>query len=175
MQPCKFVFDDSPVFDGFAHGSRWNGWDNVAVTPAVHEQIIAWFKKEYGDEYDEETFNDLMPMDDGLISYGWGYTTKIVSLDCEAAFLHPDQSVDEHTVRLIPMKPEDEMARKKVEFADVLKELAKNDGACLYWQMENEVRAAAALEAGVIREEGELYVHPDAIEIEAEVAYTMTK
>ena len=28
---CKFTFDDA-VWNGFSHGSTWNGFDNVAVT-----------------------------------------------------------------------------------------------------------------------------------------------
>ena len=57
------------------------------------------------------------------------------------------------------------------DFADVLKELAECDGACLYWQTGQ--RFKDALEAGAIRQDGELLVHPDAIMIEEGIAYAM--
>ncbi len=87
MTPCRFTFDDSPVFDGYAHGSTWNGFDNVAVTPAVLAEIVAYFRKAYPDDPDTEQGNlDLLllaefPMENGLISLGWGYVTQIVSDD----------------------------------------------------------------------------------------------
>ena len=56
-------------------------------------------------------------------------------------------------------------------FTDVLKELADCDGACLYWQTGK--RFKDALDAGIIRQSGELLVHPDAIIIEEGMAYTM--
>jgi hypothetical protein len=48
------------------------------------------------------------------------------------------------------------------DFADVLKVLADNDGACLYWQMPDADRAKAAVESGAVKEDGELLVHPQA-------------
>ena len=56
-------------------------------------------------------------------------------------------------------------------FTDVLKELADCEGACLYWQTGK--RFKDALDAGIIRQSGELLVHPDAIMIEEGMAYTM--
>jgi hypothetical protein len=61
------------------------------------------------------------------------------------------------------------------DFADVLKILSDNDGACLYWQMPNAERAKAAVEAGAVKEDGDLLVHPDAIMIEAGMAYTIRR
>ena len=61
----------------------------------------------------------------------------------------------------------------KSDYSDILAILAKNDGACLYWQMPNVKRCREALRAGVIKDDGELLVHPDAIQIEAGMAYTM--
>jgi hypothetical protein len=79
MKPCKFTFDDTPAYDGFAHGSTWNGFDNVAVTKETLEKIIAdgvaqgWLDTETVD-----AFRGIEPMENGLISLGWGYVTKIV-------------------------------------------------------------------------------------------------
>ena len=57
-------------------------------------------------------------------------------------------------------------------FQDVLDELASCDGAILYWQTDAR-RYKAALAAGVIKEDGELLVHPDAICVEEGMAYVM--
>ena len=58
-------------------------------------------------------------------------------------------------------------------YADILAILAKNNGACLYWQMPDVKRGREALRAGVVKDDGDLLVHPDAIQIEAGMAYTM--
>lgn len=80
MKPCKFVFEDSPAFDGFALGSTWNGFDNVSVTPTVRDQIVAYFKKQAekcGHEY-EDDLHEIAIGDDGLVCLGWGSATQIV-------------------------------------------------------------------------------------------------
>lgn len=90
MNPCKFVFDDSPVFDGFSHDSTWNSFDNVAVTASERERIAAWFKESSieGGEVATQEVADLMAIepievtDPPLYSLGWGYATQIV---CERA------------------------------------------------------------------------------------------
>ncbi len=135
LQPCKFTFDDEAIYDGFAHGSTWNGFDNVAVSKATLDRLIA----EAIDPESKEQFTEIEPMADGLYSLGWGFATQI---------LHDD-------------------------FADVLKVLADNDGACLYWQMPDVARAELALAACAILSDGDLLVHPDATVIEAGMAYTM--
>jgi hypothetical protein len=73
MKPCKFTFDDERVFDGFAHGSTWNGFDNVAVTKETLDQIIAASSPE-----DAEAFREIEPMECGLYSLGWCFATQIV-------------------------------------------------------------------------------------------------
>ncbi len=82
MKPCRFTFDDSREFEGFAHGSTWNGFDNVAVTPETRDKIVAWFAQAYPGEETDELNRDMLaisPMENGLISLGWGYATQIVS------------------------------------------------------------------------------------------------
>lgn len=77
MTPCTFTFDESPSFQGFAHGSTWNGFDNVAVTRETHATVLAWLES---DGCDAETLADMHAieaMENGLISYGWGYATQI--------------------------------------------------------------------------------------------------
>lgn len=59
-------------------------------------------------------------------------------------------------------------------FHDVLDKLATNDGAILYWQT-NKRRFEEAYNAGAILWIGELFVHPDAIEIEKGMLYVMPK
>jgi hypothetical protein len=85
MTPCKFVFIDSPPFDGFAQGTTWNGFDNVAVTPEVLREIVAWFREGSADDPDMEEANqemlDIEPMANGLISLAYGYATVIVEIE----------------------------------------------------------------------------------------------
>jgi hypothetical protein len=79
MKPCKFTFDDSPIYDGFAHGSTWNGFDNVAVTKETLEKIIADGETQgWLDADSVDGFRSIDPMENGLISLGWGYATQIV-------------------------------------------------------------------------------------------------
>jgi hypothetical protein len=84
MEKCKFTFDESPVFDGFAHGSHWNGFDNVAVTGAERARIAAWMESASHDPVAaREEVADLLAIDpidplSGLYSLGWGYATSIV-------------------------------------------------------------------------------------------------
>ena len=88
MKPCKFTFDDTPAFDGFAEGTTWNGFDNVCVTPAEFARICEYFRAEYGDAYDEamgEGWTELAPGADGLISLGYGYATQIFDVDKKLA------------------------------------------------------------------------------------------
>lgn len=78
MRPCKFAFDDGRAFDGFAHGSTWNGFDNVAVTPAVLDQI----KQHFGADLETvDAFNGLTAGSDGLVSLGWGFATHILEIE----------------------------------------------------------------------------------------------
>jgi hypothetical protein len=77
LTPCKFTFDDTPEFDGFSHGSKWNGFDNVAVTKEQLEKISAYFWAN-GDPETASEFADLEQMENGLFSLGWGYATQIV-------------------------------------------------------------------------------------------------
>ena len=82
MKPCKFTFDDSPVFDGFAHGSTWNGFDNVAVTASERDRIVQWMRETAMSDDDSDNgiddFLSIAPMENGLFSLGWGYATQIV-------------------------------------------------------------------------------------------------
>jgi hypothetical protein len=75
MPKCHFVFDDSPLFAGFAYGSKWNGFDNVAVTPEEMVKIISHFSD--SPETLEE-FKSLEVGEDGLLCLGWGFATQIV-------------------------------------------------------------------------------------------------
>jgi hypothetical protein len=79
LKPCKFTFDDEKVYDGFDHGSTWNGFDNVAVTKEVLEQII-YDSECCGTTKEEidENFRSIEPMENGLLSLGWGFSTQIV-------------------------------------------------------------------------------------------------
>lgn len=66
-------------YDGFAHGSTWNGFDNVAVTKATLDQIVADLESANATPDDLENFRKLEPIADGLYSLGWGFATQIVA------------------------------------------------------------------------------------------------
>jgi len=78
LPACRFTFDDSPAFDGFSHGNTWNGFDNVAVTPAMRDKIACYFEQ-LGDSESATALREIPAIEGGdLISLGWGYTTTIV-------------------------------------------------------------------------------------------------
>ena len=94
MKACKFTWDDETVFTGFADGTRWNGFDNVAVTPEVRDEIAAYFedaakdRRAFGAADALETAEDLRAMEpgpDGLISLAGGFATSIVDDEKEGA------------------------------------------------------------------------------------------
>lgn len=81
LRPCKFTFDNTPPFSGFALGTTWNGFDNVAVTLATAHEIDRWFATEQAIyDYPVDGFDIIasLPVRDGLISLAYGFTTIIV-------------------------------------------------------------------------------------------------
>jgi hypothetical protein len=80
MTPCKFTFDATPAFDGFALGSTWNGFDNVSVTPEDRDGIAAYFRRE-GDTGTADDLLGIEPERSGLICLGWGYVTQVIELN----------------------------------------------------------------------------------------------
>ena len=79
MDPCKFTFDYGPIYEGFAHGSTWNGFDNVAVTKETLDKIVADFAADGADDDTLNSFRELTPLPSGLYSLGWGFSTRIVN------------------------------------------------------------------------------------------------
>ena len=78
MKPVLFMFDDpSVLYEGFAHGSTWNGFDNVAVTAETLAKIRAAAVASDGPDFDPEYY-DIAPMKNGLYSLGWGFAAQIV-------------------------------------------------------------------------------------------------
>lgn len=110
--PIHFVIGDSDrIWPGFAHGSYWNGFDNVCVTPETRDAIVKSLEQTCRDFFVEvakpdfpwkdvwqgssyETSRDdwvsgidtIEPIEagiyKGLISLGWGYATSIVDPTC---------------------------------------------------------------------------------------------
>ena len=81
MTPCKFTFDDSPEFDGFAYGTTWNGFDNVAITVETAKEIDTYFEGQamiYGFEYDDPPIASATPDENGLICLAYGFATQII-------------------------------------------------------------------------------------------------
>jgi hypothetical protein len=83
MRKCLFQFDDSPVFEGFTDNTLWNGFLNVWVSPAVRDQIIAFFDGEDEEETNAQTMAIPVQVIDGreLVSLAYGYaTSEVVSM-----------------------------------------------------------------------------------------------
>ena len=78
MKPVKFCFDDGVIFDGFAVGTAWNGFDNVKVTLAVARAIDEHFA-EFIASQDCERIAEFELDEDGLIDLSNGYATVIVA------------------------------------------------------------------------------------------------
>ena len=76
LPPCKFSFEGTPIFDGYALGSKWNGFDNVAVTPATARQIADYFRST-GDADTADDIEAILPNEKGLVSFAGGYATQI--------------------------------------------------------------------------------------------------
>jgi len=45
-EAIRFHLDATPDFPGFAHGSTWNGFDDVYVTPEVRDVIVAYLRED---------------------------------------------------------------------------------------------------------------------------------
>jgi hypothetical protein len=80
MRPCVFAFDDEQEFPGFAHGTTWNGFDNVSVEPQVRDAIVAHFRESDCHPDTEAANLDILalPTVDGLVSLANGYATQII-------------------------------------------------------------------------------------------------
>ena len=85
LTPIKWNWDigpDEPVFDGFWDGnSTWNGFPNIWVTEETHQAVCAAMLADK--QCDNDSLGDFLsmkPEDNGLISYGWGYTPKIIRM-----------------------------------------------------------------------------------------------
>jgi hypothetical protein len=72
MKACKFTFDDEKVWSGFACGTTWNGFDNVAVTKEIAAEIDRYF------EGQDCAISEIEPDKNGLISLANGFATQIV-------------------------------------------------------------------------------------------------
>lgn len=74
LRPVKWHFDDSPIWDGFAHGTTWNGWADISITPAVQTAVAIWLDGE-SDSVDD--WRALQPGPDGLVDLSGGHTPNI--------------------------------------------------------------------------------------------------
>ena len=73
-----FAFADDKPYVGYVNGSTWNGFDNVWVTKDVFEKITSDFGAE---ESRECGLNDIIPNEDGLYSFAYGFATTIYQID----------------------------------------------------------------------------------------------
>ena len=82
-----FVFDDSPIFDGYTDGTKWNGFANIKVNEETHLLLLEYFASGYIYDFEkmfETEFGigqggeHIQPNEDGLYSYAYGFTPTIV-------------------------------------------------------------------------------------------------
>jgi len=72
MRKVKFTFNyDNDIWEGYAHGTTWNGWDNVSVDEKEHKRI---------EEYFGGKISLISKNSDGLYSYAYGFTTSIICI-----------------------------------------------------------------------------------------------
>ena len=73
IKKIKFTFNyGDEVFVGYSDGTRWNGWDNISVTEDVHNEIENYF------DNDADCEMEIKKGENGLYSYGYGFTTSII-------------------------------------------------------------------------------------------------
>ena len=84
----NFVFDDSPIFEGYTDGTKWNGFANVKVAEETHLLLLEYFASGYGYDFDKmfevefgigQGGSHLQPNENGLYSYAYGFCTSITS------------------------------------------------------------------------------------------------
>ena len=80
MRKIKFTFNygeevwsqiDLDIWDGYAHGTTWNGFDNVSVDEKEYKRIEEYFGN--------QPEMDIKKGKDGLYSYAYGFTTSIIN------------------------------------------------------------------------------------------------
>lgn len=87
LHPCRFAFDEGPVFDGFTDDTTWNGWANVWVNEATLARLVSMFESwQDGQPLSDEEMSDFVMHDHGplgaLASLN-GLTPHIVTSECE--------------------------------------------------------------------------------------------
>ena len=73
LKKIKFTFNyGDEIFVGYSDGTRWNGWDNISVTEDVYDEIENYF------DNDADCEMEIKKGENGLYSYGYGFTTSII-------------------------------------------------------------------------------------------------
>ena len=73
MRKVKFTFGyDNDVWDGYAQGTTWNGFDNVSVDEKEYNRIEEYFGGKF------VRIAPILKNSDGLYSYAYGFTTSII-------------------------------------------------------------------------------------------------
>jgi len=75
MKKCKFTlgFSDE-IYDGYFHGTYWNGFENISVKASVFNKLKAKFP---------DDFTSVSMGKDGLFNLSGGYATSMVEEDTQ--------------------------------------------------------------------------------------------
>ena len=77
MRKVKFTFNyDNDIWDGYAQGTTWNGFDNVSVDEKEYKRIEEYFGNKEGSQSQPEM--GIKKGKDGLYSYAYGFATSII-------------------------------------------------------------------------------------------------
>jgi hypothetical protein len=71
MRPCRWSFDDGPVYDGWTDDTRWNGFLNVWVTPETRDAVHA--DTEGADEEKASILEARYNAETGLVCFAHGF------------------------------------------------------------------------------------------------------
>ena len=83
----NFVFDDSPIFEGYTDGTKWNGFANIKVDEKTYLLLLEYFASGYRYDFDKMFETEfgigqggeyLKPNQYGLYSFAYGFATSII-------------------------------------------------------------------------------------------------
>ncbi|QAY80300.1 hypothetical protein [Sphingosinicella sp. BN140058] len=75
---ASFYFLSEPSYPCFAHGTHWNGFDNVSISPETREIILADWELQRDTDLDTVAdLRELSPDHHGRIDLAGGFATEL--------------------------------------------------------------------------------------------------